>query len=97
MDTSACESVTNVGINENELFGGVQIFPNPTNNLVNISLNGIDKANLTLYTIDGKVVYQANNVSDEQTSINLRDNSKGIYFLKIDANNQNKVYKVIKE
>ncbi len=97
VDTSACESVHNVGIDENDLFGGVNIFPNPAKNIINVTLEGINKANLTVYKIDGTLVYQNNGVAKDQTTIDLSGYSKGVYFLKLEANDQTKVYKVIKQ
>ena len=97
-DTSACVNINTIGINENYSLGGIDIYPNPTNNIINITLGTITSdVNLTLTSVEGKIVYQENNVSDNKVSVDLSNNSKGIYFLKVEANNQYKVYKVIKE
>lgn len=85
-------------ITENDMFNGVNVYPNPTTNVINVSLNGLgNNTNLTLMSVDGRIVYQANNVSGNIATLDLSENSQGIYFLKVEANNQNKVYRVIKE
>ena len=90
--------IPTVGVNENIELAGVNIYPNPTNNILNITLGNISSdVNLTLTSVEGKVVYQENNISNNKVSVDISNNSKGIYFLKVEANNQYKVYKVIKE
>ena len=87
-----------VGVSENGALAGVNIYPNPTNNILNITLGNISSdVNLTLTSVEGKVVYQENNVSNNKVSVDISNKSKGIYFLKVEVNNQYKVYKVIKE
>ncbi|MBL4593468.1 MAG: T9SS type A sorting domain-containing protein, partial [Flavobacteriales bacterium] len=38
-----------------------------------------------------------NNVTDKTVAIDISNNSKGIYFLKVNTDNDTKVYKVIKQ
>jgi hypothetical protein len=98
MDSTMIVVISCVGVDENGALAGVNIYPNPTNNIINITLGNITAdVNLTLTSIEGKIVYQENNVSDNKVSVDLSNNSKGIYFLKVETNNQYKVYKVIKE
>ena len=98
MDSTMIVVISCVGVDENGALAGVNIYPNPTNNIINITLGNITAdVNLTLTSVEGKIVYQENNVSDNKVSVDLSNNSKGIYFLKVEANNQYKVYKVIKE
>ena len=97
IDTSACENVTGIGVSEIEN-KVISIYPNPTKDLIIVDFGNIKgNVNYTLTSVEGKVVYQENNVSDNKVSVDISNNSKGIYFLKVEANNQYKVYKVIKE
>lgn len=96
--TQITVSTCGVGINENSLFGQVNIYPNPTNDIINVSVaNGGSPINFTLLSIDGKVVYQVNNVTEKTVAIDISNNSKGIYFLRVATNNDFKVYKVVKQ
>ncbi|MBL4669187.1 MAG: T9SS type A sorting domain-containing protein, partial [Flavobacteriales bacterium] len=95
--TSAC-NISTVSINENTALSSIHIFPNPTSNFINVSIaNGGTLVNFTLMSIDGKVVYQLNNVTDKNVVIDISNHSKGIYFLKVGADNSYKIYKVIKQ
>ena len=98
MDSTMIVVESCVGIDENGTLSGINIYPNPTNSIINITLGNISSdVNLTLTSVEGKIVYQENNVSDNKVSVDMSSNSKGIYFLKVEANNQYKVYKVVKE
>ena len=96
--TQITVSSCGVGINENSTFSQINIYPNPTNHLINVSMNnGGAPINYTLLSIDGKVVYQLNNVTDKNVTIDISNNSKGIYFLRVATENDSNVYKVIKQ
>lgn len=98
MDSTMIVVESCVGIDENGTLSGVNIYPNPTSNNLTIELGVLStEVNLTLTSVEGKIVYQENNVSDNKVSVDMSSNSKGIYFLRVEANNQYKVYKVVKE
>ncbi|PJB14368.1 MAG: hypothetical protein CO118_08960, partial [Flavobacteriales bacterium CG_4_9_14_3_um_filter_32_8] len=105
-DSNTCSSsdstmivvVSCVGINENASLTGINVFPNPANNVINISLGATTTTvNFTLSAVDGKVVYQAKNSTDKITAIDISNFSKGIYFLKVTNESDYKVFKVIKQ
>jgi len=86
------------GINENTSLNNVNIYPNPTNGLVHVNLgNHNGSINYTISTIEGKIVNQENNVTTNKMTINLTNESKGIYLLMIEDNTSSKVYKIIRE
>ncbi len=96
-DTSICANILITSINKINS-STINIFPNPANNVINISLGEVNVAfNFTLTSIDGKVVYQEKNVIDKTTAIDISNYSKGVYFLKVDNVNDYKVFKVIKQ
>ena len=98
VDTSACENVTTTEVNANDKLTGVNIYPNPTSNNLTIELGVLStEVNLTLTSVEGKIVYQETNMTTSKVSVDMSNNSKGIYFLRVEANNQYKVYKVVKE
>jgi hypothetical protein len=88
-DTSACEPINNVSILENSFKKAPKIFPNPTSGKLTIELDDIyDKINLTLRTIEGKII-SSNNVTFNNT-ITLEIKEKpGIYIIEI-SNNEDK-------
>ena len=86
-----------VGINENTSLNEVTIYPNPTNGLVHVNLGNNNAINYTISTIEGRIVTQESNVTANNMTINLSNESKGIYFLKIENNTSSKVYKIIRK
>ena len=105
-DSNTCNSsdstmivvVSCVSINENTSLTGISVFPNPANNVININLGEANATfNFALTSIDGKVVFVANNIVNKNTAIDISSYSKGVYFLKINNESDYKVFKVIKQ
>ena len=77
-DTTDCMEVTGLGIyNEQELL--ISIYPNPADNVINISSNySVD--GVTVYSADGRMIQQVNSYVDQ---IDCSDLPSGIYFLEL--------------
>lgn len=74
---------------KNAVEASISIFPNPVNDNFNINLNGIDKANVTISSVLGKVVY-SNTVTNKSISLSKSNGfSSGIYILRAVDNNGN--------
>lgn len=97
VDTSACENISIVGINENILGETISIYPNPTSGVATINLGTIKEATIKILNITGEELYNINQINESQVEVSLSDYSKGIYFIKIQSNNQQKVVKLIKQ
>ncbi len=99
IDTSACENIVVVGVDKEKTNFNVSIFPNPTNGLITINFNdGLNqKTNYTVTSIEGKVITTQTNIVTNNVIIDLSNESKGVYFLKINSGNNNAVYKLIKQ
>jgi hypothetical protein len=96
-ELSACEAVTGVGINE-VTSSVVSIYPNPTSGMFTISLANTKGAiSYTLTTLEGRIVEQANNVTQHNIQVDLTNESKGVYFLIIQENNTNTTYKIVRQ
>ena len=75
----------------------VSIFPNPTNNIVNVDLgNVIGSAYYSLFTIDGRMVETKNTPNNSIFTVDLTNKANGVYFLKINYNSSIETYKIIK-
>jgi len=76
----------------------INLYPNPTNGLINVNFGKNNIKNATLQVIDllGKVI-QTKQVITKKTILNLNNYSKGIYLVKFSNENGNKIYKVVKE
>lgn len=78
--------------------GEFLLYPNPTKNKINIALKN------NSYTIDavivndilGKTVF-TKNINNQNAEIDLSNLSNGVYFVKVKANGNEKIVKLIKE
>lgn len=95
-DTSACVSVTGVGVNE---LGTVlyKVFPNPTNSIINIQFKKIDeRTTYELTSIEGKKVLDGR-ITSNITQLDLSTEPNGIYLLKVINNETITTHKIIKQ
>ncbi|ESU22139.1 hypothetical protein FEDK69T_21150 [Flavobacterium enshiense DK69] len=71
------------------------VFPNPTKGIVNINCNNTIKT-LQLFDAQGRLI-DSKVVNDLNSKIDISNNSKGVYFLRIEAENGVFSEKIIKE
>lgn len=94
VDTSACENISNVGIDEMD-GRVVSIYPNPTNDVFTIDLGENSMLiNYKITTVDGKIL-MLGNISGNSKQISLNGESKGVYFLTLEDANSSHIYKII--
>jgi hypothetical protein len=77
----------------------VNIFPNPANNTIFISLDKMPELSVyyQLYDIQGKEL-QSGNFSNQKQELDISAISKGIYFISVTIENQSKITKkIVKE
>lgn len=70
--------VTNSSLNEPLVENPVLIYPNPTTNYIKIA--GMENSPLTIYTMEGQIVYRGVNNSEK---IDVSKLNKGLYIIKI--------------
>lgn len=75
----------------------VNIFPNPTEDIINIQSNAFENIRFTLYDTQGKIVKQ-NKLFGKKTVIHVQELAPGNYSLVLHDENQNlKVFKLNKQ
>ncbi|MGE0561301.1 MAG: T9SS type A sorting domain-containing protein [Flavobacteriales bacterium] len=81
-----------------EIISSKNIYPNPTSGLFTISLTNLQgEVNYSIATLEGRIVKQANNITTNDIEVDLSNESKGVYLLRINETNTSKVYKIIKQ
>ncbi|QRM89633.1 T9SS type A sorting domain-containing protein [Lacinutrix sp. WUR7] len=88
-------NVSLLGIAENDL-QAIQVYPNPTNSLLHITLNNTSKTSATLYNILGKKVLQKEFESNTHF-LNIAHLPTGIYILKLDTENGSIAKRILKK
>jgi len=91
VDTSACENVTVVGIDELSK-ASVNIYPNPNNGIFNIITS--EQANITIYNMLGEMVL-TKVLNGGNHVLSLNSHPKGVYFINIQQNENVTTYKMI--
>ena len=96
-DTSSCVNITGVGLEEYNSTE-VSIYPNPTSDLIAVSLKNAltHEANFTLTTLEGKIIKQER-VNNTTVVMDLSEQPKGVYLLKMENAQSVNVYKVIRQ
>lgn len=84
-----------VGVEEVESLNRVEIYPNPTNDVINIVFDKHDQYDVRIMDISGKVIY-TNQVNAERLVISGDNMGSGIYFVQIiDASNNTVTKKLV--
>lgn len=100
-DTSSCFIIVGVGVSQINGASNISIYPNPTNGLLNVNVNGLssEKCKIILTNTLGQVLneieFKATNNSIE-TQIDMNGLSNGIYFLAVSSNKIKQIFKVQK-
>ena len=86
-----------LGVNDLSIKDNIVIWPNPTNDLLNIDLSEYkDEVVIKILDVLGKEIYTKKYINQKTISANLNIN-KGIYFLNvIDDKKNKKIFKIIK-
>ena len=90
---------TCAGNPETEINSTIQIYPNPTDHILNVTIRGIkNRLELTFLNVDGKLLFRQtyeNNYPEFQAQIDVSGFSKGPYLMKILTKDQLFFTKVI--
>jgi hypothetical protein len=94
IDTSACFTINNVGIQETELIG-ISLYPNPTSDVLNIDKGSNTTLEITITNSAGAVVHQST-TQNQITTINMAQMAAGMYVVALKNELGVKVERVVK-
>ncbi len=93
-DTSACYNISTTGINENSDIGGLTIFPNPSENIINISPPfPSQNFSLEIYSPLGELLVK----TTDKIVIDISSFTNGIYLINIKQADKIWTRKIIKK
>jgi predicted nucleotidyltransferase len=90
--TSSCYNINNIGIEETEKT--LLIYPNPTTGKITIQCENMEK--IELLDITGRIVYKQV-VSNNMFDVDISTFNKGVYFIKVTADDAIGVERVVLE
>ncbi|MBK9448512.1 MAG: HYR domain-containing protein [Bacteroidetes bacterium] len=94
-DTSACTSVTVVGLQE--AFGSeFSLHPNPSNGLVTIEFGqSLSDLEIRVTDLTGKVLYAKDHVNGNQVLLDMRSLSHGVYLVEVRSADLRKALRMV--
>jgi hypothetical protein len=85
----------NVGLNELEEF--VNVFPNPTNDILNIQISKVViNGSIQVEDLNGKIVKRILSINEGNTSIDLSEAMNGIYIVRLRIDSGEYITKIVK-
>ena len=85
-----------VKVNENVIYGEVEIFPNPSSGSLTIHLQNQNECQIKVIDLLGNTIYDQIYIQhNRKISLDLSENPEGLYFLKIKSNNVNFIEKIV--
>ena len=90
IDTTDCYIVSTVGIDNPITLSNVKVYPNPTNGKLTIDAENYE--GVEVYNVSGRLI-----IKSKLNTIDLEEQSKGLYLLKINANGTTQEFKVFKQ
>ncbi|PKR80903.1 hypothetical protein CW751_06960 [Brumimicrobium salinarum] len=95
--TSDCMVVNNASLEEEKNNTLINVFPNPAQNFIHVSVSGSQNSPTQLKVIDaaGRVL-KTQNIVKSNTKIDISRFNKGVYFVKIISRNTQSMHRFIK-
>ena len=77
---------TSLSVNNQDLQSSFAVYPNPSNEIFNITWTEQGTAVIVIYDYTGKSILKKTQLTDGHYTLNLNGFSKGLYFAKINVN-----------
>ena len=87
--------ITGDSVGLEEEIAGLNVYPNPSNGIVNIELEGNQTFLVQVIDVVGKLISEEN--INSNTTLNLQDLERGVYFITVSDSETSQTTKVIIE
>jgi hypothetical protein len=75
----------------------VEVYPNPTSGQLTVNVIDDEIMNLAVYSVSGRKMMEYNNINSSSKELNITQLAKGVYILKLELSESQKLMKVIKK
>lgn len=82
-ETSIINMQTSIGIDETTLENSLNLYPNPTQDMININLPDFENYQIQIFNLLGEVVYNGNSNGLQLKTIDVANFAKGMYVLTV--------------
>ena len=89
-DTTTCYDINTVGLGNSFVLSKIKVYPNPTSG--NLTIDAENYKGVEVYDTSGRLI-----IKSALNTIDLEEQSKGLYLLKVNANGTTQEFKVFKE
>jgi len=93
-DVSDCITINSVGLDQMDITD-MNVFPNPTNGEVNVSIPESVSVNVSIFDAQGKLVAEQMNVTNNG-KLNISNVTPGVYMVRLTAENAVQTFRVVK-
>lgn len=95
LDTSACVTISGVGLDENVM--NASLFPNPTSGTVTVQFaNELNLETIIVTDVTGRIIRSSQNITTQNYEVDLTREAKGIYYVNFAANGTEQTLRIIK-
>lgn len=95
-EISDCHAITTVGLEDIEFGSSINIYPNPTKDIINIDLGqNMSVIKMSLVSVDGKEIF-VRDVNNQYLSIDLSSYPQGLYILNFSDGQNKSHHRIIK-
>lgn len=95
MEKSDCYPFTTLGI-ESFLNNDISMYPNPVKNELHIAMDRATESTVHIYDVSGKLIL-IDTIQNQTNIIDLKNLSKGMYFVNVTSSEKSRTFKIVKE
>ena len=95
VDTSSCEQIASVGINESVSNNSLVLYPNPTSSILNIDTKGERIESVRIFNVSGQLM--ESELNNNNNSIDVSNYQSGLYIIQVETQNGTALSRFIKK
>lgn len=84
---TSCQSGCVVNVDENNM-ATIKVYPNPVSDIMYINVSELTKGSVLVFDISGRLIHESNFSNSDEVSVNTLSWDKGVYMVRVIADNQ---------